>query len=160
MANKFALLPAYGERGGFYGYFTVVVTVTLLLAELGSATVLLVLAVLLTVPEDLVRTVMVMLALAPFAILPKAQLTVVVPLQVPCDVAADRKVTLDGSVSVSVTLLAVLDPLFFTTMPYVSLANFLTGSGESVMAIAKSALGVGGVGGGAGGRGSVTAGLR
>ena len=75
----------------------------LLFAPFGSTWVALVLAVLLSVPRCLVFTVMATLLTAPTARLPIEQVTVLVPLQVPCAGTALTKLTLAGSLSDSVT---------------------------------------------------------
>ena len=97
------------------GYFlTVVVTLALLLAVFGSLTVALTEALLLMVPTVIGLMVMVTVAFAPLFSVPIAQLTVAVPLHVPLVETALTKTLLDGNVSVSVTLVALLGPLLRT----------------------------------------------
>ena len=54
-------------------------------------------------------TTIVTVAVAPFASDPSVQVTVVVPVQLPKDGVAETKVTVPGSVSVTVTLAAGVD---------------------------------------------------
>ena len=81
------------------------------------------------------------------ATLPKLQ-TIVCPFaeQLPCEGVTLPKVTPDGKVSVTMTLVAVDDPKLVMVRVYVSGCPTATGSGLSVLVIAKSAMLDGGVG--------------
>jgi hypothetical protein len=102
----------------FAAAFTVVVVVQLLLLVLGSVTPLVTLAVLLRVPTAPAPgvTTIVTVALAPLVNVPIEQVTVLVPLQLPSVVADETNVVLAGNVSVTVTPVAELGPLFVTKM--------------------------------------------
>ena len=71
-------------------------------------------AVLVIVPAELGRTTMVTVAEAPLARSPRAQVTVVVPEQLPWLAVDDRALRPDGSVSVTVTPVAGFGPLLVT----------------------------------------------
>ena len=95
--------------------FTVVVVVAVLLLEFVSVSLQVAVAVFVIVPAVVGVTTMVTVALAPFDSVPMLQVTVLPDLlHVPCVDVADTYVTLAGSVSVSVTPVAVSGPLFFT----------------------------------------------
>ena len=79
-----------------------------------SVSVALVFAVLTSDPDAVGVTLMVTTAVAPADILPSAQLTVVVPLQLPWVEVTGPKVMPDGRVSVTFALVAVAGPLFVT----------------------------------------------
>lgn len=121
---------------------TVVVALEALLTRAGSAVVADTLAwFVIDVPEEGV-TMMLTVALAPFATAPRLQVTV--PLdceQVPCDGVAESYVTPLGSVSVTVTPVAPEGPAFWTSSVYVSWLPEDTGSGESDFEMARSAIG-------------------
>jgi len=93
-------------------------TVVALAAELspglGSLGLPATLAVLLNAPTKVGVTMMVTVALAPFARLPKKHVTVAVPLQPPWLAAADTKTTPLGRGSATVTPAALFKPLFLT----------------------------------------------
>src|SRR5437867_1060770 len=91
--------------------FTVVLAVAALLAVLGSNVLLVTLAVLTIVPNPDGVTVIVTVVLAPLAKLPRLQLAVLVPLQLPCWKVPPTKVTAAGKASVSVMFLASEGPL-------------------------------------------------
>src|SRR5438874_292918 len=110
---------------------TVVPSVTVLFAELGSASVPVTLAVLVRTPAAVGLTLIVTVALAPLARLPTAQVNVVVPLHEPWLAEADTKLTPAGSESVSVTPVAADGPLLRTTTAYVSTLPTASGSGVS-----------------------------
>jgi len=65
---------------------------------------------------DAVRATRVMVGVAPGATVPRVQVTVVVPLQLPVEGVADTNVRLAGRTSVTVTPLAVLGPALPTVM--------------------------------------------
>ena len=89
------------------------VTLALLLAGFGSELVaLLIVAVFVADPSDAVSATIVIVALAPVASVPSEQVTVDVPLQVPCVELAETNVIFGGSASVTVTLAASLGPAF------------------------------------------------
>jgi len=100
----------------------VVVAVALLLSGFGSFSLAVTLAVLVSVPGVVVVTTVVMLALAPFARLPRLQVTVpsfgagfvVDRVQVPWAGVTELKWTLFGNGSMTVTPLAFSGPLFVT----------------------------------------------
>ena len=85
---------------------TAVVAVAVLLAVSGSGTVDVTLTVFVSVPACVAVTTVVIVALEPFCIVPRLHVTVVVPEQLPCDVAADTNVTPAGNTSVAVTFVA------------------------------------------------------
>jgi hypothetical protein len=122
---------------------TVVVVVELLLLMFGSVTLLVTLAVLLSVPTAAAVgvTTIVTVALAALANVPMEHVMVVVPLQFPNVDVADTNVTFAGNVSVTVTPVAELSPPFFTRMLYVRFCPANTGSGESLFLIERSAEG-------------------
>src|SRR6266550_6291135 len=96
---------------------TVVVAVALLLSGFGSVWFPLTVAVLVSVPGVVVVTTIVMLALAPFARLPRLQVTVpslgfvVDRLQLPWVEETELKWTVAGKGSVTVTPVASRGPL-------------------------------------------------
>src|ERR1700682_2788020 len=100
---------------------TVIVDVLLLLSPFGSTLLVKTLAVFDTGPgvEGSV-TCRLMLADAALTIVPRLQVTVVVPLQLPWVGVAETKVTPAGRMSVTATLVADPGPAFATTMVYVS----------------------------------------
>jgi hypothetical protein len=96
---------------------TVKVVVEVLLARFGSGVVEATVAVLTTVPDALGLLTMSWTVATPLAsIVPREQLTVLVPEQDPCDGAAETNVAPDGRASLTVTLAARLGPAFATTM--------------------------------------------
>src|SRR5262245_2372620 len=74
----------------------------------------------------------------PRSISPSWQVTVVVPVQVPCVAVADITDTPGGSTSVSVTAGDVAGPRFATDRAYEKLVPAITGSRESRFTIARS----------------------
>src|SRR5438093_701212 len=128
---------------------TVVVAVAVLLARLGSKVVELTVAVLAIVlpsgAAGLTWTTRVNVAVAPLASVAVVQLTVpvkpaagVVQVQ-PAGVGIDWKVVSGGSRSFIVTLAAAFGPALLTAMVYVRVPPGRTGSGESLLVIARSA---------------------
>src|SRR3989441_665251 len=128
---------------------TVVVAVALLLPVLESAVVELTVAVLVSVLPSAVSgltwTPRVKVAVAPLANEPMVQFTVpvepaagVVQLQ-PAGVGIDWNVVSAGSGSFIVTLAAAFGPALLTVIVYVSVPPGVTGSGESVLVIARLA---------------------
>jgi hypothetical protein len=79
---------------------------------------------------------------APAFTVPALQVTVAVPEHVPWLAAAETNVTLEGSVSETVTPLAGLGPALWTVRVYVRLSPTWTGSGASVFVSWRSAEGV------------------
>src|SRR5262245_6945327 len=73
-------------------------------------------AVFASCPCDVGVTLIITIALAPTARLPRLQLTVLVPAQVPWVVVAEPNVTPAGSGSATITLVAAAGPLFVVTM--------------------------------------------
>ncbi len=63
----------------------------------------------------------------------------VVPVQEPCVVVAETKVTPAGSSSTTLTPVAAAGPLFVTSMRYERFSPTATGSGESVVLVARLA---------------------
>jgi hypothetical protein len=96
-------------------FATAVCTVDELLLMSGSSSIAVTLAVFDNVPGACGVTVMLIIALPPFPTDPRLQVTVAVPLQVPCDGIAETKLTPPGRVSVTVTLVAGEWPLLATT---------------------------------------------
>src|SRR5882724_7293040 len=128
---------------------TVVVAVAVLLARLGSKVVELTVAVLAIVlpsgAAGLTWTARVKVAVAPLASVAVVQLTVpgepaagVVHAQ-PAGVGIDWNVVSGGSGSFMVTLAAAFGPALLTVIVYVSVPPGVTGSGESVLVMARSA---------------------
>jgi hypothetical protein len=95
---------------------TVVTAVTALLAVSRSVSFLVTLAVLLMVPATVGVTTIVTVALAPLARVPRVQVMVLVPLQLPWLADEETNVTPEGRVSVTATPVAVLGPLLVTVM--------------------------------------------
>src|SRR5205809_175223 len=103
------------------GIFEVGCTVTVAVAELfagfmsvcGNAETV---AVLLSIPAAVGLTLRTIVADAPLLSEPRLQVTVVVPLQLPCDGVAETNVALAGMTSVTTTDVAVFGPLFVTAM--------------------------------------------
>jgi len=87
-----------------------------LLAVLGSGVVEVTLAVLTSVPAWVRLTTIVMFALWPLVIVPRVQVTVVVPVHEPSDVAEETKATPTGNASVMATLAALIGPLLVTVI--------------------------------------------
>ena len=77
----------------------------------GSLSVALALAVLLNCPVACGTQTMLTVAALPLARVPRLQVTVVVPLQVPCVGVAETKVTPAGNGSVTVTFVAGEGPV-------------------------------------------------
>ena len=94
--------------------FTVVPVEELLLVTSGSDTPLVTLAVLSRVPAAVGVMTIVIVALPPLLIVPRAHVTVLVPLQLPWLVEEETKVTPPGNVSVTTTPVAASGPLFVT----------------------------------------------
>ena len=95
---------------------TVVEVVAVLLEGIGSGVVDVTLTVFVSVPAAVGVTMMVMVAVAPFAKVPRLQVTVVVPEQVPTDVDEETKVAPAGNTSVTDTLWAESGPPFETVI--------------------------------------------
>ena len=84
-------------------------------------------------------TMIVVLAVAPTARLPSPMVTVsLAKLTAPWLLVADMKETPAGSVSATVTPVALDGPLFTLVSVYASCWPAVTGSGESLLMIAKS----------------------
>jgi hypothetical protein len=114
--------------------------VLLLLPILGSDTLLFTVAVLLKPPAVVGVTTIVTVALPPFAMLPRLQVTVLDPLQpLPWLGVADTNITPAGKGSVTVTPVAVLGPALPTINVYVKFCPTNTGSGDSVLVIERFA---------------------
>jgi hypothetical protein len=121
--------------------FTVVVAVALLFAVLGSEVVELTVAVFESGAAAVGVTTIVTVAEAPEASVPRLHVTVAVPEQEPTDGVADTKVTPAGSVSLTLTAAAALGPALAAVSVYVRFVPTVTGSGESVFVIERSAEG-------------------
>jgi hypothetical protein len=93
---------------------TMVVALEVSSAGVGSGSVAETLAEFVIVPLAVAVAEMAMFALPPFAIVPSAQVTVLLPLQVPCEGNALTKLVPAGSVSVTTALVAEIGPLFVT----------------------------------------------
>jgi hypothetical protein len=116
---------------------TVVLSLSLLLPGTGSFTLEDTLAVLVIVPPSLgAVAVMVISGAGPTAKLARVQ---VIPRQLHPVPLAVAPVTPAGSVSVTLTLVAVLGPLFVTVRVYVRFWPTTTGSGASVLVMDKFA---------------------
>ena len=94
--------------------FTVVVAVAELFAELGSEVVDDTVAVFESGPAAVGVTTIAIVAEAPFARVPRMQVTIEVPEQEPTDGVADTNVTPAGSVSLTETPAAESGPPFAT----------------------------------------------
>src|ERR1044071_8636779 len=110
-----------------------VLTVAELLPASESASAPVTLAVLVICPATVGVTLMVTTALAPFASVPRLQLTGPVPLQVPCVVEEETLVTLAGGVSVRLRWVAVAGPLFVMVILKESVVPPVAGLGEPVL---------------------------
>ena len=86
-----------------------------LFGRLGSGTELVTVAELLSVPAVVGMTLMVTVAVPLLASVPRAQVTLLVPLQLPCEAVAETKVTFAGSASEVVTPVAASGPLLVAT---------------------------------------------
>ena len=121
-----------------------VVTCVMAVAELslmsGSDSVALAEAVLLSCPVDWGTTRILSIAELPTPILPKSQVTIVVPEHVPCVALTETKVTPAGKASETITPVAGDGPLFVTTILYVRLLETMAGFGEAVFVTARFAL--------------------
>ena len=98
-------------RSAVVPLLTVVTAVEVLLAVLESDSVADTVAVLLKLPAAVGVTTRVTVALALLLIVPRGQLTVLVPLQLPWPGVAETKLTPAGKVSVKLTPVAVEGPL-------------------------------------------------
>ena len=118
---------------------TLKLVVLLSFAGFVSPLVLLTVAVFDTGPTvDGACTTMVIVALEPLLSEPTEQVTVVVPLQLPCVAFAEVKLVPAGKTSVTVTPVAVPGPLFVTTMVKVSVPFGRLAAGVTVLTIATS----------------------
>jgi hypothetical protein len=105
------------------GLTVVIVAVEELFAGFGSVCPPETVAVFETCPGvDAVVTTRVIVAPAPLARVPTAQVTVVVPLHDPCEGVAETKLVPAGSASVMLTPLAASGPLFTMLIVYVTFA--------------------------------------
>ena len=93
-----------------------VVIVAELLVVSKSVSLALALAVFARVPVVVGVTAIVTIAVDPLLIVPREQLTVVDPTQLPCVVEAEPNATPKGSVSVRFTFVAAAGPLLVTTI--------------------------------------------
>lgn len=123
---------------------TVVVELSVLLPGVGSLSLLAAEAELVTVPADVDLAVIVTVAVAPGAIVPRFAVTVPVEptggvTSEPCDVVAETKVIEAGSMSVNTAPVAEFEALrFFTTTLYVSFSPAKIGLADCVMVVSKS----------------------
>src|SRR5205814_887327 len=151
--------------------WTTTEAVAVLLAVFVSASLPTTVAVLLIEPlVDAVVTIVIVTD-APFARLPRLQLTTAPPVQVPCELVTETNVIPAGSGSATLTPVAASGPLFVTVSVQVTLLPSVAGFGEPLFVIARSiaggagvaggaAGGAGGAGGGGGGGGGATVLLR
>jgi len=121
------------------GGLTVVIRVSELFEGFGSDSLAETLAVLESVVATVGVTTIVTVAVAPLSSEPRAHVTVLVPAQLPCDEEEDTNVTLTGSASLVVTLVAVLGPLLLTVSVYVREFPTVTGFGDAALVIDRSA---------------------
>ncbi len=122
---------------------TVVVALAELFAGVGSPVAEETLAVLVIDPVDGGVTLIVIVTLPPFAMVPGEQVTTPLAwLQVPCVETAETNATPEGSVSVTTTLAALDGPRLDATSEYVSSCPCSTGSGESDLVIERLAAGL------------------
>ena len=96
--------------------FTVVLTVALSLLATGSHEAEATVAVLLTVPPGVAVTTKVTVAVAGLLMVPRLQMTVLVPLHVPWLGVTETKLAPLGSASVTDTPVAAFGPLFVTVI--------------------------------------------
>lgn len=118
---------------------TLAVWLPVLFAGFGSAVLALTVAVFVIVPWVVAVTTSVTVVLAPLAKLPKMQLIVAVPEQLPWSGVAETNVTPVGNTSVNTTPEASAGPLLVIVVVKVSLPPTATGSGAWIIATAKSA---------------------
>ena len=85
-------------------------------------------------------TTMFTVAEAVFVRFPRLQVTVVVPMHIPCVGVTGPRVTPAGNVSVTITFVAGDGPLFVTKSLYVRLAPTIAGLGDAVFTIERFAL--------------------
>ena len=85
-------------------------------------------------------TTIVMTAFPPALIVPKEQLTVVDPMQVPWVAVAEPKLTPIGRLSEKFTFVAAAGPLLVTTARYDRLIPTCPGLGEAVLLSERSML--------------------
>jgi len=110
-----------------------------LFAGFGSALALVTVATFVVGPTVVALATMEIVAVPPFVIVPRAQLTVVVPLQEPWLGVAETRVMVDGSVSVTETDDASFGPPFATLMVKVTALLSATGEGgDAVLVIERS----------------------
>jgi hypothetical protein len=124
--------------------FTEVVVVELSLLGTGSPTPLDTIAVFVIdgTAKAVGFTVMAIVTFCPFVMVPRVQVTVALPLQVPAEggvTVVEIHVTFAGSVSVTDTPVAALGPLFTTASVYVRFCPANTGLGEADFVIETSA---------------------
>src|SRR3989449_1800392 len=105
------MLPRTGTR-----LFTVVLAVALLLAVTGSDEQEATLTVVLTVPPGVAVTTKVTVAVAELLMVPRLQMTVLVPLHVPWLGVTETKLIPLGSASLTDTSVAGFGPLFVTVI--------------------------------------------
>jgi hypothetical protein len=105
------------ERSALSGVTLTPEELALLLAEFGSPSAALTLALFVIVPLVAVTVATsVIVALAPLLIVPRLQLTGLAALHVPCDGVALTKLTPAGSVSLTTTDVAASGPAFDTVI--------------------------------------------
>src|SRR5882762_4827851 len=129
------------ERSADGAALTVVTCVAELSLRFGSSSFAATLAVLLMPPVCVGVTTSVTVAELPFARDPSAQLIVLVPVQLLWLGVTETNVSPAGSVSLTLTPVAALGPLFVTVIVYVRLPPTMTGSGESALVMLRSAAG-------------------
>src|SRR3569832_1296721 len=117
-----------------------VVAEAVLLLESESASLPVTVAEFVNCPAAEGVTTIVTTALAPTARLPRLQFTVAVPLQLPCVVVAEPKVTPAGNVSATLTFVATAGPLFVAIIRYKSDTPTYPGFGDAVFVTDMSAL--------------------
>jgi len=100
--------------------FTVVEAEAELFAESGSSSFPVTVEVFSSSAATVGVTVIVTVACAPESRVPRAQVTVAVPEQLPCEAVLDPKLRPSGSASLRVTPVAELGPAFETVSVYVS----------------------------------------
>jgi hypothetical protein len=88
--------------------------VEVLFARFGSGVSAVTEAVFVTFMPDVTCNMSVIVAELPALIVPRLQVTVVVPLHEPCEALAETNDVFDGIASVTVTLVALLGPALLT----------------------------------------------
>src|SRR5216683_1356453 len=140
-----------GGFGGTSGPLTTTEADAVLFAVFVSGSLATVVAVFVSVPVEVAVVTSVIVTDDPTGMVPSWQLTSTPPVQDPCEVETETKLVPAGSGSPTVTPVAVLGPLFETTIVQVTVLPRVAGFGVADFVIWTSTFGAGGGGGGGGG---------